>query len=166
MRRLKKQIESYEPLFNKAIQILSRGNRSIAATQDKLSEYCLNVDLIQKVILRLRELNYLNDERYAESLVESKVRYGKSRLRNILLQKKIPKDIADMACDGLEERDVETIRHIAEKKWDSLSKRGDREKNKDKLFRFLVSRGFSFELAMKQVKLLSNDLSRQNDFEE
>ena len=71
-----------------------------------------------------------------------------------------------MACDGLEERDVETIREIAEKKWDSLSKRGDREKNKDKLFRFLVSRGFSFELAMKQVKLLSNDLSRQNDFEE
>lgn len=166
MRRLKKQIEEYEPLFNKAIQILSRGNQSISATRDKLSEYCLNIDLVQKVIMRLCELNYLNDERYAESLVESKARYGKNRLRNILLQKKIPKDIVSTACDGLEERDVETIRMIAEKKWESLSKRGDKEKNKDKLFRFLVSRGFSFELAMKQVKLLSNDLSRRNDFEE
>ena len=166
MYRTKRQIENYDQLFNKAIQILSRGNSSIESIRRKLLEYCSNAELVQKVILRLCELNYLNDDRYARALVESKARYGKSRLRNILLQKKIPREIADSVCEGLDQRDRDTVQGIALKKWNSLLKTGNSEKNKDKLFRFLVSRGFSFDLSLKQVKLLSNDLSRQNDFEE
>jgi len=100
-----------------------------------------------KVILgRLKELNYLNDEEYARAFVRQRCEMkpsGKYKLAMELRLKKIAKEVYAPVLEELNE--VELCRKAMEQK-SRVLKKADRLK----MMRFLVSRGFGYEI-IKEV---------------
>lgn len=104
---------------------------------------------------RLTELGYLNDADFSRMLINVKKKKGVGRryLQNELMKKGIAKEIikSSLKDTGSDEDDLEAALKAAEKKLASL-KKGDAIRTK--LFRFLFSRGFSYETIEKTVRAL------------
>lgn len=104
-------------------------------------------DDIEKVIERLVEKKYLNDDRFAEWFVENRcVKKGVSerQLRTELMKKGIDDTTINEVLAGSERNEEEEIKKVIRKK--------GRRNSPDKILRHLVTRGFSYELAKKLVE--------------
>ncbi|MBR3180840.1 regulatory protein RecX [Candidatus Saccharibacteria bacterium] len=104
-------------------------------------------DDIEKVISRLIEKNYLNDERFARWYVENRfVKKGISRLRlkEELNRKGIDKELISELLDSSGRTEEEEIKKVIRKKAPHSTS--------TKVLRALVSRGFSFELSRELLE--------------
>lgn len=105
---------------------------------------------------RLKEENYLNEERFVRAFIRghSRKRWGKTKIKSALLQKRISATLIKKHLDVLDEKDYsEQIKILAEKKWKSL-KADSLPKKKQKTIRFLMSRGFESGKIMEVIKAL------------
>jgi regulatory protein len=114
--------------------------------------------IIEKVIVFLKDFNYLSDEVFAENFIKAKINrkyYGILRIKRELSEKGINEHIIDSYLPRLYTQDIalETARKSAERKLRSISFREDKKKKiqvRDHLFR----QGFSFELIQVILKEL------------
>lgn len=121
-----------------------------------------NPEDITKIIQRLTELGYLDDEDFARIYIGSSLRRKPQGLRMLqmnLRQKGIDESTFDAALklasaeNQLDESDL--ARDAADKKLKTLSKLPP-NKQKEKLYRFLASRGFSMDSIMKVMNKFSS----------
>ena len=107
----------------------------------------------EKVIERLNEYNFLDDESYARLFVESRIKNkprGKIILINELRKKGISKDIAENVCNELIEDEYSLIQKVYAKKYrDEIFTIKDQKK-----IQYLQRKGFSWDLIQK---LITND---------
>ncbi len=110
-------------------------------------------DIIESVIAKLREYNYINDEIYAKYFIASKSKKeGNKKIKFDLKNKGLDeKVIAEMLSENAEDLDV--IKNLADK---YLKNKVKDFKTKTKLFAFLASKGFEYENI--------NSVLRQYDF--
>lgn len=112
--------------------------------------------IIDDIVLKLKELKYIDDENYARIFVQSRMRVkprGKSVLISELISKGVSKDIAQMVCDEEIEDEYELLKRTFRKKY-----KGRRfDKNDSKMVGFLYRRGFSWDL----IEKLSDDDSQE-----
>lgn len=112
-----------------------------------------------QVIQRCEELGYLNDQVYAERLIESNQKYGQARLKQILAAKLVPRDIVESLQSQMRDLDKSKIDIVAEKKWNQIIKKPiPGFQAKDKLFKYLIRQGFSFDASKSAVNQLMNSL--------
>ncbi len=121
-------------------------------------------DEIQKILLRFRELGYVNDWDFVELFVRDTLQYRPHGFLWIKMQlakkgvdshiiadvlEQLREESAGRTTDG-ESGDVEYrgARSLAEKKLPTLS-RYESSKRYEKLFRFLCSRGYSASMAFR-----------------
>lgn len=107
---------------------------------------------IERVINKLLEKKYLDDYRFASWYIENRsVKKGisKKRLSEELTKKGISKSIASELLVSSGRSENEEIKKV-------IQKRGARY-TKDKLLRYLVSRGFPFELSKDMVEAYFSD---------
>mgnify|MGYP003349540929 CR=1 FL=1 len=100
--------------------------------------------------------NFLNEERYVKFFVNahSKKKWGKTKIKMALLRKGIDSSIIKKYLDALDEEDYEKqLKTVAEKKWNSIRANSLREK-KNKLLRFLLSKGYEMNRALQAIKQL------------
>lgn len=121
-----------------------------------------NPEDITKIIQRLTELGYLNDEDFARIYIGSSLRRKPQGLRMLqmnLRQKGIDESTFATALklasveNQLDENDL--AQDAADKKLRTLSKLPP-NKQKEKLYRFLASRGFSMDSIMKVLNKFSS----------
>lgn len=97
----------------------------------------------EPVIERLKELNYLNDEAFSEAWIRHRSLSsprGKYLLEQELKRKGVSGGNREKALEAYDEQDF--LKELALKKWEKL--RGtDQKKKREKLMRFLLSRGFA-----------------------
>ena len=111
----------------------------------------LGVEDIQfnEVIEYLKEQNFLSDERFVESYIKGKAlrkREGHLKIINALRQKKIDTKLIESKLAIIENEQIEVnIEYLIQKKWALLIQKNDYYKTKEKLIRFLMSKGYSFE---------------------
>ena len=100
-------------MFEYAVGYLARRAASSAELAVKLRAKAANPADVDHSIARLREIGYLNDERFAESFVTWRVEnegFGKARLLSDLRARRVPSSLAEpaveQALEGRNESDM------------------------------------------------------------
>lgn len=136
-----------------AQDILSRRDHSEFEVRQKLRRKGFTVEQVDDTIAWLTEHRLLNDERFAALFVDNTLRFKAVGPRWLVLklqQKGIHPDLIEPAVYGvIDDKREHELAEQAAVSW--RRRRGDSAASRDKLIRFLVSRGFSYEVAMDVV---------------
>jgi regulatory protein len=132
-------------VFDQALSLLSHREHGSQELANKLKIRGYEENEIYHAIDRLQEINYLNDERFAEIYVRSKVNkpLGASRILQELIQKGIHSDIAKQAINTADADWFELARQLKERRFGEEICTDFKEKGKQS--RYLQYRGFSFD---------------------
>lgn len=102
-----------------------------------------------RVMERLTKERYVDDERYARAFVKDKVRYnkwGRRKVEQALWQKRIDEDIRQRVLNEVDDEEyLSVLRPLLKQKRRSTKASSDYELNQ-KLMRFALSRGFTFDI--------------------
>lgn len=148
--------------FDKVLTFLSFRSRSELEIKEYLLRKSCSLELIEEIIAKLKHLNFINDEEFARSWIQSRTGFrpeGRALILMELRKKGISKDIIDKVFP--EERPASQENMLAEK---LALKKLERIKNlpfleqKKKLYSFLSQKGFSFDVIFTIVdKLLKKE---------
>lgn len=135
------------------LKILERQDRSVGEIKKKAREKQIPEDEIEEAISHLQKIKIIDDRRYAESLARTYLNVrqaGKRYIENKLRQHLVSFDvIKEVLANISHETEVEQAKQAVEK-WQK--KNAGREFSQDKLFRYLISKGFGYEV-IKQIPL-------------
>ena len=130
--------------------------------RDKMRRWELDESVQNRIIDRLIKERYVDDERYARAFVKDKIRYnnwGRRKVQQALWQKHIDADIQQRVLDEIDEKEyLDVLRPLLKQKRKSIRAANDYELNQ-KLARFALSRGFTFDLIRQCMDI-------EDDFEE
>lgn len=117
----------------------------------------LGATSIQKlgIIIKLELDGFLDEQRYADSYVRGKFnlkKWGISKIKFNLKAKGIDDRKIKIAIQQIEnERYTQNIEHLIHKKWKIL-KDDNIAKKKDKVFRFLLTKGYESSIVFETMK--------------
>lgn len=117
----------------------------------KLMSYHLSEEQEESVIKYLKDNQFLDEERYVESFVRSKVKsaWGKQKIVAALRAKQIPSAVIDRFCAEISTDDyTEKLRQSIEK-WQRSHP--NVENARPKLIRHLLSKGYGMEEVMRAM---------------
>ena len=142
---------SYESSIEKGIFLLSLKDRTKKELFLKLKEKYKNIKMIEKAILKLEELGYINDFNYATLYIKSK-KYGKKKVFYSLFQKGLSKEIIEDAFIYVEENErEENIKSFEEEKLEKLILK-NLKKDEKKLIQYLIRQGFELNEILRKMK--------------
>ena len=125
----------------------------------KLKSWGLIQEAIDLLIIELIQFNFLNEERYARSYARGKFRikkWGKIKIRLALKKREVYFKCIDLAMLEIDDKTyLNTLKELLQKKNDVL-KETNSYKRKMKLIRYLVTRGYEYDLihgALVELKL-------------
>ena len=125
----------------------------VADIRKMMSRWELPEGVADKIIKRLQNERYIDEQRYAHAFVRDKFRYnhwGWIRIEQELKRRNIPQEYIDEAKEEISDDDnLEALRKIIDSKRPTVKGKNEYEVNA-KLFRFALSRGFSYS-AINQV---------------
>ncbi|WP_195990323.1 recombination regulator RecX [Clostridium sp. D53t1_180928_C8] len=155
--------DNYIKCKNKALRTIERTYKSEKELRDKLALKGFEDHIIKRTINFLREYNLLNDTNYAKMYVKDRSKnQGKKKIKYTLLQKGIDENIIEEELDKLNKEEIsEVVHEMALKKYKVLCKReSDQYKLSQKLYRFLMGKGYDYDLIKDVVKTIvkSEDL--------
>lgn len=136
----------------KGLSLLARRQHSVKELERKLLDKGYSPEEVDPALAQFLDAGYLNDAEYARMMVRYYSGKGRNFLRFKLTREGVEREIIE---NVLPEDELEFARafEVAEKKWSSL--RGEERSRKEKLYRFLASRGFSGEVIQKAFTRLS-----------
>ena len=116
---------------------------------EKMRRWELPEDAQARVMAKLVKERYVDDERYAQAFVKDKIRYnkwGRRKVEQALWQKRIDEDIRKRVLDEVDDDEYLIIlRPLLKQKRKTIKAQNDYELNQ-KLMRFAVGRGFTFDI--------------------
>ena len=125
----------------------------------KLKSWGLIQEAIDLLIIELIQFNFLNEERYARNYARGKFRikkWGKLKIRMALKKREVFFKCIDIAMLEIDDKTyLNTLKELLQKKNDVL-KETNSYKRKMKLIRYLVTRGYEYDLihdALVELKL-------------
>jgi regulatory protein len=160
-RSVKDRERSRERTMNRAVKLLAAKPRSVAELRERLLEKLWTDEaIVESVLTKLIEYNYLNDEQYAHDLALSKLRnkpQGKRRLERSMAHKKLDRSLVDAAISNAFEKfpEEDLIDQAIERRLRSRGKPVTREDRK-KFFDHLLRQGFSFDLIRDKMKAIDD----------
>ena len=126
--------------------------RSEAEVRKKMGTLAVPVAMAEEIVKELKAGDFLNEPRFAESYVRSKLKekWGKLKIRQGLYQKGIAAEVIQVQMDQIDDDQYLAIVRETIEKWKRLnSKDAD---NRPKLIRHMLSKGFSMEEIMAILK--------------
>ncbi|MCX6149972.1 MAG: regulatory protein RecX [Ignavibacteriales bacterium] len=135
----------------KAFNLLTRRNHSSKEIERKLLQRKFDKGIVTEVIIDLQQSDFLNDERFTREYVEERLRLstnGLGKIKKELYARGIPREIINTIIDENSDVDeTDNALELAKKKMKSLSSRKiiDKRKLKQKIYSFLLSKGFDYE---------------------
>lgn len=116
---------------------------------ERMRRWELTEEAQARVMERLTKERYVDDERYARAFVKDKVRYnkwGRRKVEQALWQKRIDEDIRQRVLNEVDDEEyLSVLRPLLKQKRRSTKASSDYELNQ-KLMRFALSRGFTFDI--------------------
>ena len=146
---------AYKSALESALRILGRRDHSVAELRRKLTQRQIDGKIIDQVISECRRLDYLDDTRFAKGLIRMIKRKGRGFVQ-------LKKEFHHRGLDGVESErllseaydrneEFQIARQVASKKL-GLIKDSQPRKRRDKIYRFLYSRGFSKAVILKTLE--------------
>lgn len=131
---------------NTALALLARRRHSREEMWRKLADRGFEPEVVEKVLSECERLHYIDDETAADFYVAELVRkqFGVLRIKDAMKARGFHQDLTNrmIGMHGLLEREPALALAAAEKKKPALNREKDRRKRREKLVRFLRSRGF------------------------
>jgi regulatory protein len=146
----------YSKAYNYSLKLLSIRDYTSEEIRKKLKQRSFSDATIVEVTRKLAEYNFINDDNYAEKYKNDCLKikkYGINKIKNNLVMKGIARDTVDN-IEINEDEQYELCKEAAIKKEKIL---GDCKNRREKMFRFLISRGFEYDMAIKVIKNVLND---------
>ncbi|MBQ4368052.1 MAG: RecX family transcriptional regulator [Muribaculaceae bacterium] len=136
---------SIDAALARAATLCSRGEQAVADVHDRLLRWGLSVADADAVVSRLKEENFLNEDRYAVAFVRDKFRFngwGRIKLAYGLKQKQVSSQAIESALSVIDEEEYRArLLGLLQVKWRSVCNR-EPESARASLLRFAASRGF------------------------
>ncbi len=168
-RIIKDAEKSRQKTFDRAVNLLTYKPRSVKELRERLLEKdWTNEQIVDSVLDKLKEYNYLNDAQFAISFAASQIRQkplGKRALKQKLANKKLDKETVEEALEkALKETPEEEIieRAIAKR----LRLKGQPETREDakKFYDYLLRQGFSYDLVSNKMREIASRDYDEEDF--
>lgn len=157
---VQKKYLTKEQALQKLRQFCAYQERSHSEVQSKLWDLGVPRADHDQVISTLIEEDYLNEERFAKQFVGGKFRmkdWGRKKIYYALKEKKVSEYSIKVAMKEIdEEAYLETLRELAEKKYESL-KDEQYLVRKRKTMDYLLQKGFESDLVTKAVNGFGKD---------
>ena len=146
--------------LQRAVKLLAAKPRSVAELRERLLEKeWTDEAAADYAVAKLTEYGYLNDEQFALSFAQSRVRQkpvGRQRLARDLKNKKLDPETAGQALEKVfaETPEEQLIEEAIARRVRLRGRPRTREESKS-LFDHLLRRGFSIDLVINRVRALS-----------
>jgi len=142
----------HEFLLAKMQNYCSYQERSFFDVKNKLISWNVQEKIMDKIISKLVDQDYLNEERYAKAFTGGKFRinkWGKNKIINELHKKQIPDIYIQIGINEIDDNEYfNTLKEIISKK-DANLKIANQEKRMQKLANYAISRGFDRGIVWK-----------------
>jgi regulatory protein len=144
--------EERDKASNYAMYLLAKKDRTKKEIIDKLKDKGFDEDIIDCVLDKLLEYNYINDEIYCEKYINDKTKfskYGINKIKAKLYAKGVDRDTISTEIVKIDnDLEFENALLLAKKKLNSI-KESDKYKIKAKLSNHLISKGFAYDTIRK-----------------
>lgn len=141
-------------IFDKLCHYCAYQERCTSEVKKKLFQLKVPVEEYGIYIDKLASNNYLNEDRFVKYFVTARVKkkWGKAKLKAALSAKKIDSQLIKKYLAAIDLLDYNAqIKSAAEKKWRTIKAENVRER-KNKLMRFLLSKGYEMEKVVQTLK--------------
>ncbi|MDO6355458.1 regulatory protein RecX [Caloramator sp. CAR-1] len=150
-------LQEYEikSAYNYALHLLERKMYPENQVRNKLLKKGFNEMVVEKTISKLKEYGFVNDEEYIKKYIEYSItkKFGSRRIITNLKQKGLY--IKEKDIDINSETLYENAKLLALKKLNIMAK--DKKNVKQKLYNYLVYRGYDNEVIFKVLKEILNE---------
>ncbi len=140
--------------FFKLSALCASAEHCLHEMSEKMRRWELPDDVRERVLRRLTDEKYVDEERYCRSFVADKIRYnkwGQLKIEQALAVKRIPRDISTAVLDEIDDEEyVAVLRPLLQSKRKSVKAASEYELNQ-KLIRFAMSRGFGYDIIKKAL---------------
>jgi len=117
--------------------------------RDKMKRWQIELEVQNKIIERLINERYIDNERYARAFVKDKIYYnkwGRRKVQQALWLKHIDEEIQQVVLDEIDDKEyLEVLIPLLKLKRKTIKAANDYELNQ-KLVRFALSRGFDYRI--------------------
>ncbi len=148
--------ENFQKFYLKTLDFIAYRIRTKAETIKRLREYFykdnlekeISEQLEEKIVAKLEKANFLNDEEFVKSYIESaknsKTPPGAQKIKEFLYKKGVEKDLIDKYLLDYS-KTIESIglEKLLEKKLKMIKNRSFKEKQK--IIQYLLRKGYSYE---------------------
>lgn len=153
--------KTFEQALEQAIRLLTPREHSELELTNKLKSRDYSIQMINQVLVKLKQLDYISNERYTEIYVSQRARKGDgpSKIRANLMKRGITSELIGRFLN----KDESFWQHVAAEVIQKKLKLGDNvpiqldSSRLRKLYTFLASRGFSSRITRQAI----DDLNRQ-----
>lgn len=147
--------------LNRIASYCSRAERCEFDVRKKLISWELTEEEIGRIVKRLKDEKFLNNERFCHSFVNDKLRFNKWGKKKIIFELKklrIAESIYIPIINSIDDENFDVqLEDIIKTKLKSVKSKDNYDK-RNKLIRFALGRGFSMDATIKCVnKLLDNN---------
>ena len=130
-------------------QLCARSEHCQHEMLEKMRKWGMADEAQARVMQRLVSERYVDDERYARAFVRDKIRYnkwGRRKVEQALWMKRIDDDIRERVLGEVDDDEyISVLRPLLKQKRRSTKAQSNYELNQ-KLVRFALSRGFTFDI--------------------
>jgi regulatory protein len=163
-RVIKDPEKARERTMNRAVKLLAAKPRSIAELRERLLEKPWTDNaVVDRVIEKLREYGYLDDDQYARDVALSKLRQkpqGKRRLQQTMSRRKLDRETVDAAiAEAFDKLPEEVLIDAAIEKRVRLKGIPETREDKKKIFDHLLRLGFNYDLIRGKMAEVGRDPS-------
>ena len=149
--------DEYRRCFTAAMRHLSHADKSEREMRDFLRRKAFEEATAERVLARLKELSYVDDEQLARLYAERADSLGKQAIRAKLRQKGVADELIRSVLEDIsDESQLEAALELGQRQKSRL-KDEDVRKQKQKLAGFLARRGFEWETVKTVVERVWED---------
>lgn len=146
--------------LNKAAAYCTLCERCISEVSKKLTTWGVPPAEQQRIIDRLQDEGFINEERYCRAFVNDKLRFnrwGRVKIRAALYEKRLPREYIAHAIEDIDEEEyMQTLHDLVATKQREL--KNEDFATKQKIIRFAASRGFEPAKILQIVKCDSYEM--------
>ncbi|MET7036694.1 regulatory protein RecX [Elizabethkingia miricola] len=145
---------TFQEIKQKLVNYCVYQDRCHKEVEEKMRDFLLIPEAKDEILLYLIKENYLNEERFTRSYIRGKFyikHWGKQKIKSQLKIKGISEKLISTCMSEIYDDDYEKqIKLFAEKLLPTYKGLNDFQK-KNKLIRFLVTKGYEYELIIENI---------------
>lgn len=155
MKGADKKSYTYDEIKQKMVNYCVYQDRSHFEVEQKMKEFLLIPEAKEEILMFLIKENFLNEERFAKSYARGKFyikKWGKNKIRLSLLQKGISDRLIKKSFEEIDDEDYKkTISELINKTLPTYKGLQEYQK-KQKIIKFLISKGFEYEMVLSNLE--------------